>query len=103
MSLPSKSFANLLRQSREEHSRTLREVAEHLRVDVSLISKWERGERKPNRAEVNALAKYFKSDRKTWLVLWLRDHVLYSIGDDEFALDALKAAEAQVKYQTKNR
>ncbi len=101
MPAPPASFADLLRTSRETNARTLREVAERLNVDVSLVSKWERGERKPNRDEVNALARYFKTDRKAWVVMWLRDTVLYSIGDDEFALEALKAAEAQVKYQAK--
>ena len=89
-------FPALLRSHRETAGKTLREVAEKLKVDVSLISKWERGERKPTRTQVNALAKYLKTDSKTLLTAWLRDAVVYAVGDDELALDAIKAAEAQV-------
>ncbi|HMU12504.1 MAG: helix-turn-helix domain-containing protein [Bacteroidetes bacterium] len=92
-------FPALLRSHREAAGKTLREVAEKLKVDVSLISKWERGERKPTRTQVNALAKYLKTDSKTLLTAWLRDAVVYAVGDDELALDAIKAAEAQVVYQ----
>lgn len=98
MSAPSASFAALLRQSREANHRTLREVAEHLGVDISLVSKWERGERKPNREEVTRLARYLKADPEAWVVAWLRDTVVYLLGDDELALQAVQAAEAQVAY-----
>ncbi|HQW07169.1 MAG: nucleotidyltransferase domain-containing protein [Flavobacteriales bacterium] len=98
MPAPPTSFADLLRQSREANARTLREVAERLKVDVSLVSKWERGERKPNREEVAKLAKYLKSDPDAWVVAWLRDTVLYAIADDELGAQALKAAEAQMAY-----
>ena len=98
VSIPPLPFANLLRQSREINARTLREVAEHLNVDVSLVSKWERGERKPTREEVAKLAKYLKADAQEWLVAWLRDAVLYAISDDELGPHALKAAESQMAY-----
>jgi len=96
-------FADLLRQHREAQALPLRAVAAALKVDISLVSKWERGERKPHRDEVSALAKCLKADRKELLVAYLRDKVLYEVQDDEFAMEALKAAEAQVKYQAKQR
>jgi predicted nucleotidyltransferase len=61
-----------------------------------LVSKWERGERKPTRAQVPKLAKFLKADGQMWLVAWLRDTVLYALGEDELALQAIQAAEAQV-------
>jgi predicted nucleotidyltransferase len=91
-------FADLLRKGREANALTLREVAEMLNVDTSLVSKWERSERKPTRAEVTALAKYMKADPKAWLVAWLSDAIIYAIGDDVLGAEALKAAEAQVAY-----
>lgn len=92
------SFADLLRQHREAQALPLRAVAAALQVDISLVSKWERGERKPNREEVAALAKYLKADAQELLVAWLRDAVLYTIADDELGAQALKAAEAQMAY-----
>jgi transcriptional regulator with XRE-family HTH domain len=77
-------------------------VADKVGVDTSTVGKWESGTRKPSRDQVDALARYLKADRKAWVVAWLRDQVVYDVlQNDEFALDALKAAEAQVKYQAK--
>jgi transcriptional regulator with XRE-family HTH domain len=95
------TFAELLRQHREAMQLPLRAVAEALAVDTSLVGKWERGERKPYRADVETLATVLKADRKQLLVAYLRDKVLYEVQDDEFAMEALKAAEAQVKYKAK--
>lgn len=97
------TFAELLRQGRTGSARTLREVAEKLKVDVSLVSKWERGVRKPTRKQVEALAKCLNADAKGWLTVWLRDKVLYELQDDELALEALNAAEAQVAYAAFNK
>ena len=92
------SFADLLRNHREALGLPLRAVAQTMGVDTSLVSKWERGERKPLRADVDKLARVLKADRKQLLVAWLRDAVVYAAGDDELALDALKAAESQVAF-----
>ncbi len=97
------TFAELLRRHREAQALPLRAVAEKLHVDISLVSKWERGERKPSRAEVSALARCLKADARELLVAWLRDAVVYTLGDDELALEAVQAAEAQVAYHALGR
>jgi transcriptional regulator with XRE-family HTH domain len=94
-------FPDLLRQHREAAGLTLQEVADKLRTDFSLVSKWERGARKPSEEEVTILARVLKGDRKKLLVAYLRDKVVYELQDSEYALDALKAAEAQMKYKNK--
>lgn len=99
----SHTFADLLRQHREALDLPLRAVAEAMGVDTSLVGKWERGERKPYKADVETLATVLKADRKQLLVAYLRDKVMYEVQDSEYALEALKAAEAQVKYQAKGR
>lgn len=76
-------------------------MAEKLHTDFSLVSKWERGARKPAEEEVTNLARVLKADRKQLLVAYLRDKVMYEVQDSEYALEVLKAAEAQVKYQAK--
>jgi len=91
-------FSDLLRKHRESAGKPLREVAEKLQVDISLVSKWERGERKPDRKQVVALAKYLKTDPDALVVAWLRDKVVYEVQNDELALKAMQAAEAQLAY-----
>ena len=103
MNTLSTSFPDLLREHREAAGLTLQEVAEKLHTDFSLVSKWERGARKPAEEEVSSLARVLKADRKQLLVAYLRDKVIYEVQDSEYALEALKAAEAQVKYNAKNR
>lgn len=99
MSAPSIPFPDLLREHREAAGLTLQEVADKLHTDFSLVSKWERGARKPAEEEVTNLARVLRVDRKQLLVAYLRDKVMYEVQDSEYALEALKAAEAQVKYQ----
>ncbi len=97
------TFPELLREYREATGLTLQEVADVLHTDFSLVSKWERGARKPDRDQVKALARVLKVDAKPLLTAWLRDAVVYAAGEDELALDALKAAEAQVAYVLFNK
>ncbi len=89
----------MLRTQREAAGLTLQAVAAKLKVDLGLVSKWERGVRKPSRAQVIALARVLKADANAFLMAWLRDAAVYAVGDDELALEALKAAEAQVAYK----
>ncbi|MBS1936817.1 MAG: helix-turn-helix domain-containing protein [Bacteroidetes bacterium] len=97
------SFPELLRTHRAAAGLTLQEVAAKLKVDLSLVSKWERGVRKPDRNTVKALARLLKIPADALLTIWLRDAVMYAVGDDELALDALRAAEAQVAYTLFNK
>jgi len=97
--LPSASFAELIRQYREVQGMPLRAVAVKLKVDTSLVSKWERGERKPLREDIDKLAKVLKCDARELHVAWLRDAVVYAAGEDDLALEVLKAAEAEVAYR----
>lgn len=97
------SFPELLRQHRKAVGLTLQEVAGELDIDFSLVSKWERGERKPDRDQVMDLARVLGVPEKGLLTAWLRDAVLYAVGDDELALDALKAAETQVAWTLFNK
>lgn len=97
------TFAELLREHREAAGLTLQQAADRLKTDFSLVSKWERGARKPDRAQVKALARVLKADARVLLTAWLRDAAVYAVGDDELALAALKAAEAQVAYNDLGR
>lgn len=88
---------------REAAGLTLQEVAAKLKTDFSLVSKWERGARKPARTDVARLARVLKVPAEELVTAWLRDAVVYAVGDDEFALEAVQAAEAQVAYKLFNK
>ncbi|MEO9147367.1 MAG: helix-turn-helix transcriptional regulator [Ginsengibacter sp.] len=97
------SLGDTIRKLREEKELPLRTVAAYLDIDQAILSKIERGYRKPVREQVVKLAKYFKVKENDLLVAWLSDKVVYEIEDEDMALKALQVAEEKVKYITKNK
>ncbi len=98
-----KRFGDIIRKLREEKELPLRIVAAYLDIDQAILSKIERGNRKPSRAQVIKLAEFFTADERTLLVAWLSDKIVYEIGDEEIALEALMLAEEQVRYIAKQK
>lgn len=95
------TFGDIIRIAREQGSLYLRQVAAELDIDQAIISKFERGERKPTREQVLKFAKFYKLNKDELLVAWLSDKVTYEIGDENLACEALKVAEEKIKYVQK--
>jgi transcriptional regulator with XRE-family HTH domain len=93
------SFGNTIRKLREEKELPLRIVAAYRDIDQAILSRIERGQRKPTRERVVKLAKYFKVNENDLLVAWLSDKLVYEVADEQNALKALQVAEEKVKYQ----
>ena len=91
----------LLKNAREKKGLKTREVSQLLGIDQALISKFESGTRKPTREQVVKLASLLEINLETIMVAWLKEKILYEIGDDEFALKALLVAEQEIRYQRK--
>ncbi|WP_447636701.1 Fic family protein [Flavobacterium microcysteis] len=92
----------LLKNARELKSMKVREVSQQTGIDQALISKFETGIRKPTRDQLLKLAAILEIDLETLMVAWLKEKILYEIGDEEFALKAMKVAEEEIRYQTKS-
>lgn len=90
-----------LRKLREENGLLLRKVAALLDIDVAILSKMERGERRLTKEIVQKLAKIYKHDAEELMVLYLSEKVVYEIGEEDLAIKALHVAEEQIKYQRK--
>lgn len=88
----------LLKNAREKKGLKTREVAQLLGIDQALISKFENGSRKPTREQIKKLASILDIDFETLMVIWLKERILYEIGDDDLALKAMSLAEEQIKY-----
>lgn len=97
------SLGDTIRKLREERELPLRTVAAYLDIDQAILSKVERGQRKPSREQVIQLANYFKVKENDLIVQWLSDKVVYELEDEELALKALQLAEEKVKYQIKSK
>lgn len=88
----------LLKNAREQKGLKTREVAQILGIDQALISKFESGARKPTKDQISKLSQLLEIDYETLMIAWLKEKILYEIGDDEFALKALMVAEQEIKY-----
>lgn len=90
---------NLLKTARENKNLKTREVAQLLGIDQALVSKFENGNRKPTREQITKLASILEIDYETLMVAWLKEKILYEIGNDEnFGIKALIVAESEMKY-----
>lgn len=88
----------LLKNARQQKGLKTREVAQILGIDQALISKFESGTRKPTKDQISKLSQLLEIDYETLMIAWLKEKILYEIGDDEFALKALMVAEQEIKY-----
>lgn len=90
-----------LRKLREENGLLLRKVAVLLDIDVAILSKMERGERRLTKDIVQKLSKIYNQDTEELMVLYLSEKIVYEIGEEDLAIKALRLAEEQIKYQKK--
>lgn len=97
-----RTFAEIIRKEREKQGLFLRQVAAALEIDQAMISKFEKGARKPSKEQVKKIADFFNLDRDELITLWLSDKILYTIQGEKNAEKALRVAEQQIKYNSNN-
>ena len=87
----------LLKNAREQKGLKTREVAQLLGIDQALISKFENGSRKPTKDQVIKLASLLEINFETLMVAWLKEKIIYEIGQDEFALKAMNMVREEIE------
>lgn len=92
---------SLLKNAREQKGLKTRELAQLAGIDQALISKFESGTRKPTKDQITKLAQLLEIDYETLMIAWLKEKILYEIGDEEFALKALLLAEQEIQTNKK--
>lgn len=95
-----KNIGNLIRNLRLEKGYPLRKVAAFLDIDQAILSKMERGQRKISKHHIVKLAKFYDFSEKEMMVLYLSDRIIYEVGYNEYAREALKVAEERLDYMT---
>jgi HTH-type transcriptional regulator, competence development regulator len=101
--MSTKSIGERLREIRDEKELPLRKVAALLDIDVAILSKMERGERKITKEVVLKLAAIYDYNADELLVSFLSDKILNEIQNEELGIKALKVAEERAKYIKANR
>jgi len=92
---------SLLKNAREQKGLKTRELAQLAGIDQALISKFESGTRKPTKDQIMKFSQLLEIDYETLMIAWLKEKILYEIGDEEFALKALLLAEQEIQNDRK--
>ena len=101
---PVYTLGQLLREHRESKGLLLRQVAAALEMDTGLLSKFERDDRKPNKDQVMAFAKFYNVNADELLLAWLSDKIAGEVQHEYLAKEALQAAEKKVDlFKNKNK
>ncbi|WP_313804220.1 helix-turn-helix transcriptional regulator [Flavobacterium sp.] len=93
-----KSFADKIKNAREEKKLLLRQVAAALEIDQAIISKFERGERKPSKEQVERFATFYNLDKTQLITDWLSDKIAYALYEEDNFTEVLKVAEEKARY-----
>jgi transcriptional regulator with XRE-family HTH domain len=101
--MSTETIGEKLRNIREEKELPLRKVAALLDIDVAILSKMERGERRITKEVVLKLADIYDYNADELLVSFLSDKILYEIQDEDLGIEALKVAEERAKYIKANK
>ena len=92
-----KTTGKILRSQRESKGLFLRQVAAKLDIDTAILSKIERGERKPTREQISKLADILELNRDTLIIQFMSEKIAYEIANEELGLQILK--ESEKKYR----
>lgn len=101
--MSTETIGKKLRHIREEKELPLRKVAALIDIDVAILSKMERGERRITKEVVLKLANIYDYNADDLLVSFLSDKILYEIQNEDLGIEALKVAEERAKYINANR
>ena len=94
-----KTFGDTVKKLREEKNLPLREVAEALNIDTSMLGKIEKNSRKPTKQLIEKFAIFFKVRGKDLTIAFLSDAVAYQVMEEEdFSSEVFKVAEEKVEY-----
>lgn len=93
-----KTFGEIIKTRREEQNLLLRQVSALTRIDQSIISKFEKGERKPSREQVLKFAEIYNLSENDLIISWQSDKVAYDLMQEKDTEKILKIAESKVKY-----
>jgi len=89
-------LGNLIRAHRQAKNLLIRQVAAELGIDPSLLSRIERGDKKPTRAQVVQLSEILEADKNQFLAIFLSGKVVSILRDESSALEAIVLARQQL-------
>jgi len=95
-----KTLAKLLKDARDKKGLKTREVSQLLKIDQALVSKFENGQRRPTKDQINSLSQLLEIDLETITILWLKEKIIAVLKEQPFANEAFRAAAIELGVET---
>lgn len=96
------SIAKILKTLRFQKKLTIKDVSNKTKIDASLLSRFENGDRLPTKEQAKKLAQFYQVAESSLLISLLSEKIYKEIADDEYALQALQVAESRIAYGVKS-
>jgi len=93
-----KTLGDTLKCAREKKNLILRKVAAEVDIDQSLISKFEKNERKPTMEQIVRLAKFYDLSERQLIINWFSEKIAEGLKYTESTAEILKVAEEKINY-----
>jgi len=93
-----KTAGQIIKEKRESKNMLLRHVAAILDIDQAILSRIERGERRPSRDNITKLAKALDINETDLLIQFMSDKIAAEIINEDCPSKALQVAEEKIKY-----
>ena len=93
-----KSLGNILKIAREEKKMILRKVSAEVDIDQSLISKFEKNERKPTKEQLIRLAKFYNLSEQELIINWYSEKIADDLKYAQETTEILRVAEEKINY-----
>jgi transcriptional regulator with XRE-family HTH domain len=93
-----KTLGDTLKCAREEKDLILRKVAAEVDIDQSLISKFEKNERKPTMEQIVRFAKFYGLSESQLMINWYSEKIADELKYTKSTSEILKVAEEKINY-----
>lgn len=93
-----KSLGNILKNAREEKEMILRKVSAEVDIDQSLISKFEKDERKPTKEQLIRLADFYNIPEQELIINWYSEKIAADLKYTQETTQILRVAEEKINY-----
>ncbi len=93
-----KTLGDTLKCAREKKELILRKVAAEVDIDQSLISKFEKNERKPTMEQIVRLANFYGLSESELIINWYSEKIADELKYTESTSEILKVAEEKINY-----
>ena len=93
-----KTIGEILKEARFKTDLILKKVSIEVNIDQSLISKFEKDERKPTKEQLIRLAGFYGLSESKLIINWYSEKIAEELKHTESTSEILKVAEEKINY-----